>query len=157
MQLGPTNISTQPHPTSASASPHPSYQYGLPQLRHAGSVPDDMQQPRPASNRSLQQPTIEAGGQAGSSSDDAPAPGVSAAQLEDRLRGLNVADFPKNPGHRISEYENALTPATPRQALGFKVVRRAGSQTDGAQLTDFPNGMYKSSSNCIHVLLQLVY
>ncbi|KAK6853405.1 F-box domain-containing protein [Apiospora arundinis] len=98
-----------------------------------------MQQPRPASNRSLQQPTIEAGGQAGSSSDDAPAPGVSAAQLEDRLRGLNVADFPKNPGHRISEYENALTPATPRQALGFKVVRRAGSQTDGAQLTDFPN------------------
>ncbi|KAK8079796.1 F-box domain-containing protein [Apiospora hydei] len=136
--LWPTNISTQTHPTSASPSPHPSYQHGLPQLHHAGAVPDDMQ-PRSPSNRS---PQSGIGGRGGSS--DAPVPGVSATQLEDRLRGLNVAglqvaDYPKTPGHRISEYENALTPATPRQALGFKVVRRAGSQTDGAQLTDFPN------------------
>ncbi|KAK8051246.1 hypothetical protein PG993_002631 [Apiospora rasikravindrae] len=96
-------------------------------------------QPRSPSNRS---PQSGIGGRGGSS--DAPVPGVSATQLEDRLRGLNVAglqvaDYPQTPGHRISEYENALTPATPRQALGFKVVRRAGSQTDGAQLTDFPN------------------
>ncbi|KAK8042756.1 F-box and wd domain protein, partial [Apiospora phragmitis] len=138
MQLGPTNISTQTHPTSASPSPHSSYQHGLPQLHHAGSVPDDMQ-PRSPSDRA---PQSAIGGRGGSS--DAPVPGVSATQLEDRLRGLNVAglqvtDHPKTPGHRISEYENALTPATPRQALGFKVVRRAASQTDGAQLTDFPN------------------
>ncbi|KAK7956936.1 F-box domain-containing protein [Apiospora aurea] len=107
-------------------------------LHHAGAVPDDMQ-PRSSSNRS---PQSDIGGRGGSS--DAPVPGVSATQLEDRLVGLNVAglqvaDYPKTPGHRISEYENALIPATPRQALGFNVVRRAGSQTDGAQLTDFPN------------------
>lgn len=140
MQLGPINLSTQTHPTSASPSPHPSYQHGLPQLHHAGSVPDGMQ-PRSSSNRT---PQSVLGGPGGSS--DAPVPGVSATQLEDRLRGLNVAglsvaDYPKTPGHRIAEYENALTPATPRQALGFKIVRRAGSQTlGGAQLTDFPNG-----------------
>ncbi|KAK8028899.1 F-box domain-containing protein [Apiospora marii] len=139
MQLGPINLSSQTHPTSASPSRHPSYQHGLHQLHHAGSVPDDMQ-PRSPSNRT---PQSVLGGPGGSS--DAPVPGVNATQLEDRLRGLNVAglpvaDYPKTPGHRIAEYENALTPATPRQALGFKVVRRAGSQTlGGAQLTDFPN------------------
>ncbi|KAM0282679.1 hypothetical protein ACHAQH_002876 [Verticillium albo-atrum] len=32
-----------------------------------------------------------------------------------------------------------MTPSTPRQALGFKVIKRADSRLDGVQLSDFPN------------------
>ncbi|KAI1377672.1 hypothetical protein F4677DRAFT_415152 [Hypoxylon crocopeplum] len=71
--------------------------------------------------------------------------GVNADSLQDRLRRLNdiskdsIAVVPKTPGQRISEYENALTPAVPRQALGFKVIKRADVGSDGVQLVDFPN------------------
>ncbi|OTB08211.1 hypothetical protein M426DRAFT_317325, partial [Hypoxylon sp. CI-4A] len=71
--------------------------------------------------------------------------GVDADSLQERLRRLNHGHYELNatrshaPGQRISEYENALTPAVPRQALGFKVVKRADAQSDGVQLSDFPN------------------
>jgi len=68
--------------------------------------------------------------------------------LEARLRRLNVRDqssadtgSPLLAGQRIYEYENALTPSVPRQALGFKVIKRADGETAGVNLTDFPNGM----------------
>lgn len=72
--------------------------------------------------------------------------GANADSLQERLRRLNDvheesnAKRSKNAGQRISEYENALTPAVPRQALGFKVIKRADSRSDGVQLSDFPNG-----------------
>ncbi|KAK9784629.1 putative F-box domain-containing protein [Seiridium cardinale] len=66
-------------------------------------------------------------------------PGVNADQLDKELRGLKVHDPSSTPGQRIFEYENALTPSTPRQALGFKVIKRANPLSDGPQLAEFPN------------------
>ncbi|KAI1342404.1 hypothetical protein F5Y15DRAFT_412910 [Xylariaceae sp. FL0016] len=70
--------------------------------------------------------------------------GVNPNSLEERLRGLNVqdglpAERSKHLGQRISEYENALTPSVPRQALGFKVIKRADTESDRVHLDDFPN------------------
>jgi hypothetical protein len=61
------------------------------------------------------------------------------------LRGLGVGkrrlgERRSTPGQRISDHENALTPSTPRQALGFKVIKRVDGSSDGIQLTAFPNG-----------------
>ncbi|KAI1210969.1 uncharacterized protein F4807DRAFT_45588 [Annulohypoxylon truncatum] len=71
--------------------------------------------------------------------------GVNPDSLQERLCRLNDAHeephatTSKTPGQRISEYENALTPAVPRQALGFKVIKRADTRSDGVQLSDMPN------------------
>ncbi|KAI2606852.1 uncharacterized protein GGS25DRAFT_493469 [Hypoxylon fragiforme] len=71
--------------------------------------------------------------------------GINANTLQEQLRRLSVGDEEssdtraKPPGQRISEYENALTPAVPRQPLGFKVIKRAGAESSGRQLSDFPN------------------
>ncbi|KAI2473023.1 hypothetical protein F4781DRAFT_381535 [Annulohypoxylon bovei var. microspora] len=71
--------------------------------------------------------------------------GVNPDSFQERLRRLNDAhEEPdatrsKALSQRISEYENALTPAVPRQALGFKVIKRADTRSDGVQLSDFPN------------------
>lgn len=74
--------------------------------------------------------------------------GVNADQLDEKLRGLNLGKFanehPHVAGQRVSEYENALTPPTPRQAMGFKVIKRPDSASTGIQLTEFPNGQYRS-------------
>ena len=78
------------------------------------------------------------------------AEGVNADHLDEKLRGLSLGPRRKPraaaPGQRISDYENALTPPTPKQALGFKVVKRPGSHYDGPQIEDFPNGSYKPSN-----------
>lgn len=72
---------------------------------------------------------------------------VSATQLDEKLRRLSVDDSASVDSHsavagqRVIDYENAQTPSTPRQALGFKVIKRSGNRPDGVQLTDFPNGM----------------
>lgn len=74
--------------------------------------------------------------------------GVDADKLDEKLRGLslrgksNAARRRLAAGQRISDHENALTPPTPRQALGFKVIRRRSDSSDGTQLTDFPNGEF---------------
>ncbi|KAI1505385.1 hypothetical protein F5X99DRAFT_416138 [Biscogniauxia marginata] len=70
--------------------------------------------------------------------------GVNPHFLDERLRGLNIkgqpsAGRPKPLGHRIAEYENALTPSMPKQVLGFKVIKRADTESDRVHLTDFPN------------------
>ena len=73
--------------------------------------------------------------------------GVNGDSLEERLRGLNVSAAPSAVGRsalfgqRISDYENALASSTPRKVMGFKVVKRADTPSDGIQLYDFPNGM----------------
>lgn len=70
--------------------------------------------------------------------------GVDADHLDEKLRGLNLKRRSKvrSPvaGKRITDYEKALTPPTPRQAMGFKVVKRTDTRIDGLQLEDFPNG-----------------
>lgn len=69
--------------------------------------------------------------------------GVDADQLDERLRRLSFGSasaLPPVAGQRITEYENALTPETPRQGLGFKVIKRSDPGFSGAQLADFPNG-----------------
>lgn len=78
--------------------------------------------------------------------DREPRDAVDADRLDEKLRGLSLHGKPKTSlnrpitaGQRVSDYENALTPPTPRQALGFKVIRRSDS-SDGPQMTDFPNG-----------------
>lgn len=75
--------------------------------------------------------------------------GIDADQLDERLRGLSLRAIKAlrhpAPGQRISDYENALTPPTPRQALGFKVIKRSGGDAgDGVQLADIPNGQFSS-------------
>ncbi len=72
--------------------------------------------------------------------------GVRPDCLEERLRRLNArdqspAERPPLAGQRIADYENALTPSVPRQALGFKVMKRADNETARVNLDDFPNGM----------------
>ncbi|KAI1755608.1 hypothetical protein F4782DRAFT_489215 [Xylaria castorea] len=70
--------------------------------------------------------------------------GVRPESLQERLRRLSVRDEPPTEqvplaGHRIAEYESALTPSVPRQALGFKVIKRADNETARVNLDDFPN------------------
>ncbi|KAI6748607.1 hypothetical protein HG530_015380 [Fusarium avenaceum] len=68
---------------------------------------------------------------------------VDADLLDEELRRLSFehhsAVQPSAPGQRISEYENAMTPPTPKKALGFKVIKRSESPPGGVQLEDFPN------------------
>ncbi|KAF5666056.1 f-box WD-repeat protein [Fusarium heterosporum] len=68
---------------------------------------------------------------------------VDADLLQEELRRLSLEHHsivqPLAPGQRISEYENAMTPPTPKKALGFKVIKRSESPSGGAQLEDFPN------------------
>ena len=72
--------------------------------------------------------------------------GLDPDQLGRRLLGLGSGRVSPNSqrvvaGQRVIEYENALLPAAPRRALGFKVVKRPDASNDGMKLTDFPNGM----------------
>lgn len=123
-------------------SPPTSLQYGLQDLTQGSSAPFQLQQ---CSRSVSPQPTAVTGrGSPGASLDS-----ITADQLDQKLRGLNVEDGPSTPGRRISEYENALTPSTPRQALGFKVIKRASPSSDGPQLADFPNGSWLDVLGCL--------
>lgn len=54
-------------------------------------------------------------------------------------------------GQRISEYENAMTPPTPKKALGFKVVKRPDALSDAAiRLEDFPNEILTQIFSHLH-------
>ncbi|KAL0944331.1 f-box and wd domain protein [Colletotrichum truncatum] len=95
--------------------------------------------PRRADSGSASPRSVPDGG--GSDSLDA----ISAVQLDEKLRRLSFTNghsaeaHPSVAGQRVIDYENALTPSTPRQALGFKVIKRYDARPDGVQLTDFPN------------------
>ncbi|KAF9770466.1 hypothetical protein IL306_011993 [Fusarium sp. DS 682] len=68
---------------------------------------------------------------------------VDADLLDEELRRLSLGHRSvlrsSAPGQRIAEYENAMTPPTPKKALGFKVIKRSETPSDGVQLEDFPN------------------
>lgn len=77
---------------------------------------------------------------------DSPTQGVHADDLDQQLLRLSLdggfsGDRCDVPGQRIIEYENSLAPSIPTQALGFKVMKRAGSDPQAVHLADLPNGM----------------
>ncbi|KAF2965215.1 hypothetical protein GQX73_g8365 [Xylaria multiplex] len=137
MQLEFPKSTTQTHPRTTPQSFQSSDQYGPQRYDASGSIPSPQQQRDPRSMSS--QSPIDANSL--SSLDQ----GVHPNFLEERLRRLSIRD--QSPptgrlalaGQRIVEYENALTPSAPRQALGFKVIKRAGNETARVNLDDFPN------------------
>jgi hypothetical protein len=132
MQQEFSESSTYSAEKTTTRSPRPSH-HGIHQLQQDGTAQND-----PQYHYRTESPQSVRGG-----SPDASVDGVNADQLEERLCRLNVGTArSKAPGQRISEYEKALTPSAPRQALGFKVIRRANAQANGAQLADFPNGSW---------------
>ncbi len=138
MQHGPAETSQQTLIQNNPDLSDTSLQHGC--LHHDPSGPalDSLQQQLHLGSLSPQ--SVRAGATSGSFTD-----GVNPEFLEERLRRLNVSvssDIGRSslPGQRISEYEKALAPSTPRKALGFKVVRRPDTPSDGVQLSDFPNG-----------------
>ncbi|KAI0852979.1 hypothetical protein F5Y00DRAFT_226496 [Daldinia vernicosa] len=137
MQQELSEYSNQIQPDSISQSPKPLQQHGF---RHHGLSGN-------AHGSLLQQQSgdvspLSARGDAGAG---VSGEGVDSDSLRKRLRRLNDvrgepdATRSKAPGQRISAYESALTPVIPRQALGFKVIKRADAGSDGVQLSDFPN------------------
>lgn len=82
--------------------------------------------------------SLDGGGSSSRSRSLSPRDG--AVQHDDISRLLSDGEqFAFLPGERISAYENAITP-TAQQTMGFKVVKRSGSVSDGPTLTDCPNG-----------------
>ncbi|KAM3485216.1 hypothetical protein MY8738_001464 [Beauveria namnaoensis] len=85
--------------------------------------------------------------------------GVDVDQLDEKLRGLRLRNakgsrhnklFASAPGQRIADYENALTPPTPKQALGFKVIKRSAGEPGGTRLTDIPNEILTNILSHLH-------
>ncbi|KAI1162460.1 hypothetical protein F5B18DRAFT_377188 [Nemania serpens] len=135
MQLDLPETPKQTQHQGTSQSPPLSDQYG-PQRYDASGSPRGLRQqrersmsPRSVSGTELLTPLGQA---------------VHPDFLEERLRRLSVrhqssAEPSTLAGRRIAEYENALTPSVPRQALGFKVIKRADNGTARVDLADFPN------------------
>lgn len=68
--------------------------------------------------------------------------GSRAGQLDDHETSCRLSGQEERaplPGERIIAYENAATPSMP-PTVGFKVVKRSGSPSDGPSLADCPNG-----------------
>lgn len=138
MQQELTETSYHVYSTGSSPSPAHTSQHGFPYPQPDNSSIGD---PRLRSRGSSQ--SVSVTGTA--ASDD-----FEFDELEERLRRLSHSSHRSTgkgrtavAGQRIVEYENALTPSTPKQ-LGFKVIRRAQSPSEGVQLTDFPNGTFLS-------------
>ncbi|KAJ2997163.1 hypothetical protein NUW58_g739 [Xylaria curta] len=122
-------------PPSSSHSSQTPDQYGLQRYDASGSarspqqMRDHSMSPRSASDADELSPQGQ---------------GVPPDSLEERLRRLNAHDQSPTDrlppaGQRITEYESALTPSVPRQALGFKVIKRGDNETARIHLDDFPN------------------
>ncbi|KAI0447069.1 hypothetical protein F4803DRAFT_500954 [Xylaria telfairii] len=135
MQLELPNILQNTQQRTTSQSSRSSHQYGPQHYDASGSTcGPDQQRDRSMSPHSAND----------SQSSGSLGPGVHAESLETHLRRLSVHDqLPAGrvplAGHRITEYESALTPSVPRQALGFKVIKRADNETARVNLDDFPN------------------
>lgn len=136
MQQVPTESSNQLPQSTLPIAPTNSTQDGFRQ-----NDPDDLsraglEHSRSHSPRSVIEPNREA------------LLGLSANQLDERLRGLSFGsgsgEQAPAPGQRVSDYENALTPPAGGHAMGFKVIKRHDTRSDGTQLEDFPNGKVPS-------------
>ncbi|KAF4998875.1 hypothetical protein FDECE_11688 [Fusarium decemcellulare] len=124
----PEPVTYQDNPSSTSSSQHGPLHHDSNDLRRARSGDSSVAELRSVSEI-----------RRGSGHD------VDADLLDEELRRLSLAPHEAGrtpqlaPGQRISEYENAMTPPTPKKAMGFKVIKRTESPSDGVQLTDFPN------------------
>ncbi|KAI0489872.1 hypothetical protein F4859DRAFT_170187 [Xylaria cf. heliscus] len=137
MQLDFPNILQHTQQRTSSQSSRHSDQYGPQHHDASGSTcrPQQQQQQRDRSmppHSASDAESLDAG------------PSFQPESLDERLRRLSVDDqLPTGriplAGHRIAEYESALTPSVPRQALGFKVIKRADNETARVNLDDFPN------------------
>ena len=135
MQQESTDISEQSSQYNRLAENDTNTQYGILQDHE----PNDLHRVRSNASSSTSARSVRSGRQG--SRDE-----LDPDTLDEKLRGLSLRGKGSSrsrraaPGQRISEYENALTPPTPRQALGFKVIKRRDAASDGPQLSDFPNG-----------------
>ncbi|KAI1430334.1 hypothetical protein F5Y12DRAFT_723216 [Xylaria sp. FL1777] len=139
MQLELPKSSKQTQPRSTSQSPQSSDQYGPQRYDASGSTRSPQEQRHRSMSLSQSASDIS-----DTNSLSTLSQGVHPDSLEERLRRLSVRDHspaerPPLAGQRIVEYENALTPSVPRQALGFKVIKRADNATARVNLDDFPN------------------
>jgi hypothetical protein len=138
MQPEPTELSTPFNTTSAPESDNAS-QYGFRSDQdHSADFRD---------------PVYDEAGPSGSSSR---APDLIGSPLADgadvqqeQLRRLNLGSDinetrPKASFQRISEYEKALSPSSPRkhEGPGFKIIKRKGNRIGAPQLESFPNGRF---------------
>ncbi|KAI0525761.1 hypothetical protein F5B22DRAFT_587624 [Xylaria bambusicola] len=140
MQLDLPNTTTRPQPRTPSQSSQSSHQYGL-QRCHASRSPRGSQ---PERHRDMSSSSRSVSDASDTTSPSAFGEGVHADYLEEQLLRLNLrhsssSERPPLAGHRIAEYENALTPSIPRQALGFKVIKRADNEPARVNIDDFPN------------------
>ncbi|KAI0111332.1 hypothetical protein F4814DRAFT_422151 [Daldinia grandis] len=137
MQQELSEVSNQIQPDSTSQSPKLLQQHGFRHHGLSGNAHSSLLQQQPGDLSPLSA--------RGDASARVSGEGVDPDSLQKRLRRLNDAHGEsdatrsKTPGQRISAYESALTPTIPRQALGFKVIKRADAGFDGVQLSDFPN------------------
>ncbi|KAI0171776.1 hypothetical protein GGR52DRAFT_438763 [Hypoxylon sp. FL1284] len=82
--------------------------------------------------------------------------GVNPDYLDQRLRRLSNTSHGQRSTRavalhqRITEHENAFSPIGPRQPLGFKVINRADGQSDGVQLSSFPNEILTHIMSYLH-------
>ncbi|KAI0402083.1 hypothetical protein F4802DRAFT_577839 [Xylaria palmicola] len=134
MQLELSTILEPTRQQSISHSPQPSHQYGPQRYDASGSARRPEQQPdRDVSPRSASE----------TDSLSPPGRGIHPHVLEEHLRRLSVGQSSPGriplAGQRIAEYENALTPSVPRQALGFKVIKRTDGETPGVSIDHLPN------------------
>lgn len=136
MQREPTETSEQrPQSNAPSTSSHSHHgplhhdPRGLERVRSADSAGSGSRSASPRSVSDAGRASLE---------------GVDADHLDEKLRGLSLKGRAKGrspvAGKRVTDYEKALTPPTPRQAMGFKVVKRTDTRSNGVQLEDFPNG-----------------
>lgn len=126
MQPEPTETSTQ-FTSFSTASPTNASQYGSydDSLDPAGSHREQLQE----SSSATVSTSPERGG-----------------PLESQVRRLSVSsrNTPlKASAQRISDYENALSPALGKvdwEGPGFKVIKKKGHRLDAPQIERFPNG-----------------
>ncbi|KAG5927474.1 hypothetical protein E4U53_002863 [Claviceps sorghi] len=139
MQREPPECPEHPHRDGIFSAPSSASQYGLHQ-RHDFSGIDRVRSP-PFVRRS----SCSASSRSVPDQRRHPVDAVDASQLDEKLCRLNltasvdVASPHSAAGQRVSDYENALTPPTPRQASGFKVIRRSNPSSNATRLTDLPN------------------
>lgn len=134
MQQVPTESSKQVQQSTSPLAPTTSTQDGFHQ-----HDPSGLSQTRAERSRSQSPRSVSGHGHRSESPLE-----CGPGQLEERLYRLSIGsrsgDNNVAPGQRVSDYENALTPPTIKQAMGFRVIKRQGSRLDGTQLEDFPNG-----------------
>jgi hypothetical protein len=137
MQPEPSELSTDILNTLDAQDPDNTSQHGfLPNELHSADLRDHLPDGSAASGCSIR------------ASDVIETQLSDEAELhEEQLRGLSFGGShetrSKPSFQRISEYENALSPSTPRRQYegpGFKIINKKGNRLDGPQLVSFPNG-----------------